>query len=119
MMNEHDQQQIAKVYISAFAEVVLHNATAYLGLFKNSASISDWLPNQILLNTYKDTKTKVLVSYEEDIDVTTGTMAESTIQAENLKIWREATLKFRDKDTQANNAAVLGWDKDSTSLIGS
>ena len=80
----------------------------------NAACAKDWLPAQILLNTYKDSRTKSLVTYEEDIDVTTGALPGMTIAGENLKVWRETTLKYRDKDTQANNAAILGWEKDST-----
>jgi len=114
MMSMEEQQQIAKVYISAFAEAVLHNDNNYKDLFKNATVGQDWLPKQILINTYKDSDTKTLISYEEDIDVTTGTTTGSTTIANNLKIWREAILKFRDKDTQANNASILGWEKDST-----
>lgn len=112
-MNE--QQQIALVYISAFAEAVLHQNKDYFELFKNSASGSDWLPTSVILNTYKDSNTKTLVNFEEDIDLTTGTAVGSKTKANDLKIWRETTLKFRDKDTQANNVVILGWEKDSTS----
>lgn len=113
MMTMEEQQQIAKVYFSAFAEAVLHNNNQYFSLFKNYASAGDWLPQQILINTYKDSHTKDLISFEEDIDVTTGTTKGSAAIANNLKIWRESILKFRDKDTQANNAVILGWESDS------
>ena len=119
MMTIEEQQQIAKVYISAFAESVLHNKKGYNDLFLNAAVAKDWLPNQIMLNTYKDSKTNPLVTYEEDIDVASGSLSGTTITAENLKVWKETTLKFRDKDTQAINAVVLGWDKDSTGVTGS
>ncbi len=119
MMTQVDQQQIAKVYISAFAEAVLHGKKVYLDMFKNAAVAADWLPKEILLNTYKDTNTKELVTFEEDIDVSTGTIEGSRLRAINLKVWKETTLKFRDKDTQANNAVILGWAKDSTAAIGS
>ena len=119
MMTMEEQQQIAKVYISAFAETVLYNNKAYNNLFKNSAVAQDWLPKRILVNTYKDSDTQDLITYEEDIDVTTGTTEGSTTIGNNLKIWRESILKFRDKDTQSNNAAVLGWEKDSTAQVAS
>lgn len=119
MMTMEEQQQIAKVYISAFAETVLHNNPGYYSLFKNAASAHDWLPKQILVNTYKDANTKSLITYEEDIDVTTGTIAGATTMGDNLKIWKESILKFRDKDTQGNNAVILGWEKDSTAKVAS
>ncbi len=108
-----EQQQIAKVYIAAFAEAVLHNNKNYYPVFKNAQSIADWLPNTILINTYKDSKSKTLTNYEEDIDLTTGTLRGSTSAGTDLKVWREAELRFRDKDTQGNNAVVLGWKKDT------
>lgn len=109
-----EQQQIAKVYIAAFAEAVLHNNKNYVPLFKNAQSIADWLPSKILINTYKDSNSKTLITYEEDIDLTTGTVKGSIIRGTDLKIWRETELRFRDKDTQGNNAAVIGWKRDST-----
>jgi len=119
MMTMQEQQQIAKVYISAFAEDVLYDKKEYDGIFKNAAVASDWLPNEILLNTYKNSNAKDLLTFEEDIDVTTGTIPASSTIGNHLKIWRETTLKFRDKDTQANNVAILGWDRDSTGLVSS
>ncbi|MEQ9593578.1 MAG: hypothetical protein RLN86_13315 [Cyclobacteriaceae bacterium] len=111
-----EQQQIAKVYIGAFAEAVLHSDSLYLPLFKNSMAGKDWLPNSLLLNTYKDSETKVLASFEEDIDLTSASLNQSIISTEHLKVWREEILTFRDKDVQGNNAVVLGWNSESDSI---
>lgn len=109
-----EQQQIAKVYVSAFAETVLHKDFDYLSIFKNSNSVADWLPKAILLNTYSDSKIQLIANYEEDIALTSGSAKNVTLRGEQLTIWREETLQFRDKDTQGNNAVVLGWDKDDS-----
>ncbi len=111
-----EQQLITKVYFSAFAEAVLHQDIAYLSIFKNASSAADWLPKAILLNTYADSKTQSIASFEEDIDLISGSTQNVSLLGEHLKIWREETLQFRDKDTQGNNAVVLGWDttQDST-----
>ncbi len=111
-----EQQQIAKVYVSAFAEVVLHKDLAYLSVFKNASSAADWLPKALLLNTYADSKTQLIANFEEDIDLTSGSTKDVLLLGEQLKVWREETLQFRDEDTQGNNAVVLGWDttQDST-----
>lgn len=111
-----DQHEIAKVYFSAFAEIVLNNNLNYRTLFIDSQTGADWLPEILMLNTYKDSNTTDLITYEEDIDVTTGTTPGSRLSGNNLKIWREEILKFRDKDTQSNNAAVIGWAHDSTKV---
>jgi len=116
LVTEEDQQQIAKVYISAFAEATLHKDLAYLSIFKNASSAADWLPKGFLLNTYADSKTEVVANFEEDIELTSGSKKEISLLGEQLKVWREETLQFRDEDTQGNNAVVLGWDstQDST-----
>lgn len=110
LITQEEQQQIAKVYISAFAEAVLHNDLSYLSIFKNSSSAADWLPKATLLNTYADSKTQFIANFEEDIDLTSGSTKNVILLGEQLKVWREETLKFRDEDTQGNNAVVLGWD---------
>mgnify|MGYP000104823694 CR=1 FL=1 len=110
-----EQQQIAKVYVSAFAEAVLHNNLQYIDLFKNAAAAADWLPNVALLNTYSDSKVQSIANFEEDIELTSGSTKNVTLLGEGLKIWREETLKFRDEDTQGNNAVILGWDNSQDS----
>ncbi len=111
-----EQQQIAKVFVSAFAESVLHKDLTYLDIFKNSASAANWLPNAILLNTYSDSKTHYIANFEEDIDITTGSIENISLHGNELAVWREETLTYRDKDTQGNNAVVLGWDKTQDSI---
>lgn len=110
MISQEEQQQIARVYVSAFAEVVLHKEERYLGLFKNAASGADWLPKTVLLNTYSDSQTQLMANFEEDIELTSASIKEVVVQGEHLKVWREESLRFRDKDTQENNAVVVGWD---------
>ena len=115
-MSMDEQQQIAKVYISAFAETVLHGSKEYFRVFKNSAFIADWLPKKIVMNTYKDSDTQTLINYEEDIDLTTGGPMVSKTKGADLRIWRETELRYRDNDTQSNNAVIIGWKRDSTKV---
>lgn len=119
LITQEEQQKIAKVYISAFAEAVLHNDLNYLSIFRNSHSAADWLPNVTMLNTYADSKTQYITNFEEDIDLTSGSEKNVSLLGKHLKVWREETLNFRDEDTQGNNAVVLGWDRtqDSTNQI--
>ena len=111
-----DQQRIAKVYIGAFAEVVLHNNKNYLPLFMNSAGGADWLPKATLLNTYADSYAELLANFEEDIDVTSGSADGVTLQGQHLNVWREETILFRDQETQGTNGVILGWNTDEDSL---
>ncbi len=112
MMSGDDQREIAKVYLGAYAEAVLHGNRTYLPLFNNAAVAKDWLPDELMINNYSDANTEAIQSFGEDVNLTSGTEEGSTISGNNLKIWREEPLKFRDNDLQGVKVAVLGWAKD-------
>ncbi|WP_176723346.1 poly(ethylene terephthalate) hydrolase family protein [Roseivirga misakiensis] len=115
MMTGEDQRQIAKVYLGAYAEAILHKNDAYLPLFQNAAVAKDWLPDALLLNNYKDSKSEALITFDEDIDLTTGTVKGSQISAKKVQVWKEEPLKFRDGDLQGTTSAVIGWTSNEAS----
>ncbi len=108
LVSGEDQRQMAKVCVSAFVEAVLKENKEYRNVFKSVDGITDWLPKETYLSQYADTSKKILMDFEDDIDVTTGKDS-IQITAENFKIWREEGLKSRDNGKQQNNALVLGW----------
>lgn len=111
LISGEDQREVAKVYISAFAERVFNQKNEYEPAFKNAASIRQWLPETVFLNSYTTSLDSVLVDFEEDIDLTTTAIGSSS--ANNLLIWREEPLMMRGGETQGTNAVVIGWDNDS------
>jgi len=108
IIKAEDQQQIAKQYISAFAEIVFNQKTEYTTLFKNAKAGQQWLPPVPIISNFEDSNYSPLLSFEEDLDLTSWIGGK--IEAKNLETWKEEELKFRDKDTQAINAVILGWD---------
>lgn len=110
MMSGEDQRQIAKVYLGAYAEILLHGDQSYKPLFKNAATAKDWFPDELIINNYKDSKADILVDFEEDVDLTTTKINNNSIEGTDLKVWREEPLKFRDSDLQGTKVAVIGWD---------
>lgn len=109
LLKEEEQQEIAKVFISAFAEAVLKNNKEYLPIFKNVALAEKWLPDEYLLTNFETSDFVPLVNFEGDIDITT---ASDSIQlaGTGLDLWREQGLTTRDNGKQDNNAVVLGWN---------
>lgn len=105
-----EQQQVAKVYISAFAESVLHHDAKYLSLFQNQQTARDWLPDVVTLNQYEDSGFQPLADFEEDINLVTAP-GDALVVANDLTVWREEPLTFRDDDEQRNSAVVLGWNR--------
>ncbi len=108
LVSGEDQRQMAKVYISAFAEAVLKGNKDYRNVFKSVDVVKDWLPKETYLSQYADASKKILLDFEDDLGVTTG-KENIQIQAENFKIWREEGLMSRDNEKRQNNALVLGW----------
>lgn len=108
LMTGEDQRQVAKVYISAFVESVLKDNPTYRPMFQNVETAKNWLPKETYLSQYGDNKKDVLVDFEEDLDVTSGSKG-IQIEAKNFKVWKEEELLARDGGSQQNNAVVLGW----------
>jgi dienelactone hydrolase len=108
LVSGEDQRQMAKVYVSAFVETVLKDNNKYRNVFKSVDGVKDWLPGETYLSQYADASKKILLDFEDDIDVTTG-KENIQLSAENFKIWREEGLLSRDNEKRQNNALVLGW----------
>ncbi len=105
-----EQQEIAKVFISAFLETTLRDQRQYRQLFRDWRAGAAWLPKTVYLQKYEDSQSKMLATFEEDLDVTTTTAAGGRITAENLSDWKERAvdIKWGGLDTRA---AFLGWNR--------
>lgn len=108
LVSGEEQRQMAKVYVSAFVEAVLKGKKVYRNVFKSVDGVKNWLPNETYLSQYADASKKILLDFEDDIDITSGKHG-LQITVENFAIWREEELKTRDDGEQQNNALVLGW----------
>jgi dienelactone hydrolase len=109
LMPAADQEQIAKVTLSAFLEATLHGEDGYRALFRDPRSAAAWLPDTVYLNQYQDSETLRISTYEEDIDLSTTTLPGGTLHGEHLTIWREQIVPLK-RDTLETNAVYLGWD---------
>ncbi len=104
-----DQEQIAKVTISAFLEAALHNEGGYRALFRDPRTAASWLPDTIYLSQYQDSEIVRVATYEEDIDLGSTTIPGGTLGGAHLTIWREQIVPLKH-GTLENSAVYLGWD---------
>ncbi len=109
LLEEHQQQEAAKVFIGAFAEATLKNDPKYLSIFKNVALAKQWLPIEHYLTHLAPSNLHTIADFEEDLDITTAADS-SSITAKNMALWKEQILTTRDEKSQENNAVFLGWD---------
>jgi dienelactone hydrolase len=116
LLSAQEQQQIAKVYISAFLETTLKNKREYLELFIDHRRGRDWLPKTLILNQFESASFKPIVDFSVDFDVTTSSIDMGIISAENLTIWREQEVKMK-YGNKGTRAAVIGWHSEDDEKV--
>jgi dienelactone hydrolase len=109
LMNEEDQQKIAKVYISAFLDATLKDVDSCRPLFMDYRVGRHWLPNEIYLNQFASAQTTPLASYDEDLDLSTTTLTGGRIQAKGLTTWREQGSTRTSGEINCRDV-YIGWN---------
>jgi len=111
IMDGEAQRDVARVFFSAFMEVVLRDRTEYLPIFSNVRYAANWLPNTFYISQYANSAQQAIADFEEDIDPATTTLAGGRIETEHLSKWHETrvTLKYDELD---KHAGVYAWDPD-------
>lgn len=104
-----DQQQVAKVYLSAFLQATLAERHDYLPLFRDPRVGREWLPDLAYVQQFSDSTFVPIADFEEDLDALTASAEGATITARGFATWREEELKHRDERLQGSSAVVLGW----------
>jgi dienelactone hydrolase len=113
LLEEKEQQQIARVYFTAFMEATLKDKRGYVPMFKDHRYAAQWLPKDIYINRYEDHTFVPICTFDEDVDVTTGTAEGVKITSKYMDLWKEHDLEFRKWSSKRNNALTLGWKRDT------
>lgn len=116
LMPAAEQEQIAKVTLSAFLEATLRGAEGYRALFRDPRVAGAWLPDTLYLSQYQDAETVRVATFEEDIDLSTTTLPGGTLRGANLTLWREQIMPLKNGALE-NVAVYLGWDNDARADI--
>lgn len=108
-MKAEDQRQIAKVYFSAFLDSVLYDRKRYLPLLGDPQKGAAWLPEHYMLANLVTSDRQVIANFEEDMEVSSGSLPATHIRSENLTRWSEQwiRLKWAPLDT---HATMIAWD---------
>jgi dienelactone hydrolase len=110
LMLGEEQRRISKTYISAFLEATLHDRREYLPLFQDWRVGREWLPDTLYEDRYQDASYVPLASFSEDADLTTTTAPGGNIAGENLSVWHEGKIPWREGDRDYNGV-FLGWKR--------
>lgn len=105
------QRQFGRVVIGGFLEAILHGRDEYRAMFQDHRAAGDWLPPTMYTNRYADANTRWLATFEEDVNVTTGTAPGVRIEADSLSLWKENDVPARSRSaTFKSNVATIGWN---------
>jgi len=113
LLTPEEQRELAKVYITGFLEATLWDRKEYIPMFRDHRTIENWLPDDIYITRYEDPSFIALCTFEEDVDVTTGSVPGVSIRSEHLSLWKENKQGFRSNWDKDNNTVTLGWKGDS------
>lgn len=109
IMPAEAQRDIARVYFSAFLEIVLRDRTDYLPIFADARRAAAWLPDTFYIGQFADSRQHEIAGFEEDIDPSTLSLAGGRIATRNLTKWHETRIKLK-WDALETHAAVFAWD---------
>lgn len=110
IMDGEAQRDIARVYFSAFMEVVFRDRTEYLPIFSDARYAARWLPNIFYISQFASSEQLAIADFEEDIDPVTTTLAGGRIETEHLSKWHETRVELK-YDVLDTHAAVFAWDR--------
>ena len=111
LISPEEQRQFGKLVISAFLEATLHSRKEYLPLFRDHRTAGHWLPKTMYITRFQESGYSALADYDEDIDVTTGSVHGVELLGDSLSTWKENVLPYRSRgDDQRHNAVWLGWN---------
>lgn len=107
IMDGKEQQQIAKVYVSAFLETTLHGQSDYQDLFRDYRSGARWLPDTAYYSRFQSGNYIPVATFDEDRNK--NTVTGGTAEATGLK-WTEETAKDRESKSKATYGLLLEHD---------
>jgi len=116
LLEGEEQRQFALVYVTSFLEASLKGREEYLPLFRDHRVAGEWLPKTMYITQFQESSFRPLATFEEDIDVTTGTEAGVVLRGDSLATWKENVLPLRSRSGtssgtgQENQAVWLGWN---------
>lgn len=112
LIPQEDQLQAAKVLVSSFLDSTLKGKREYRAVFQDLGYARDWLPDTMFIGDYMDSHTKVISSFDEDIDLNTTTLVGGRLSGEHLTEWKEGKVEMKYAPVQYS-AVRLGWDREA------
>jgi dienelactone hydrolase len=123
LISQVDQRRFAEVYITAFLEATVRGKREYLPMFRDHRVAGSWLPRTMYITRFEESSFHAAADYEEDVDVTSGSVPGVTLDGDSLATWKEAVIPYRWRGSnQGHTAVTIGWNNrianDDTTKLG-
>jgi hypothetical protein len=85
-------------------------------MFRDHRVIGQWLPESMYVTRLQHSSFRPLATFEEDVDVTTGSTGGVSLRGDSLATWREERLLLRSSNrattsaSQENQALRVAWN---------
>ncbi|MBK8905293.1 MAG: hypothetical protein IPM53_29190 [Anaerolineaceae bacterium] len=114
-LSGEEQRQAAKVIITAFLEAALNGQKGYRNLFRTPHAAAAWLPEGLLVTTYKDATFLAVDTSTRGGQATQVVLPGATAVATDFSTWKRGRLMLRDAETSQENLALhLTWEAGMT-----
>lgn len=113
IMDGEDQRDVARVFFSAFMEVVLRDRREYLPMFSDVRKAAAWIPNIYYISQYSSSLDVPIADFEEDIDPVSTSFPGGRIETRHLSKWYEVANSLKNArriSKHDTHAAVFAWD---------
>ncbi len=116
LIDAEDQRKFGNLYISGFLEATLKDDKRYLPMFRDHRVVGGWLPKTMFVTRFETDQFRPIANFEEDIDVSSGTVDGTALRGDSLETWKEGKLMLRSRNrsstsaSQENQAVWLGWN---------
>ncbi|MCD9022180.1 alpha/beta hydrolase [Cohnella silvisoli] len=115
LLEPDEQRQVAKVYVAAFLETVMHGSEQYDLLFRDYREGLDFLPSTRYFNQYASGSFRRIADFKgsDRTILSPGVTAEST----DLTDWRHMEALDRQGKGKGNNGVALEWKDEGSYTI--
>lgn len=106
-MNPESQQQLAKVYLSAFFESVFHGHSFYEQLFQDYRYGKEWLTtNSTFVNKYRHASYIPIITFNQN--------ESEIVDSDRLIDWKITTPQDRSGNSRLSDVLQLEWKTDAS-----
>ncbi len=111
VMAPQDQRKTTAALVTAFLKGTVGGEREYLDLLRDARRGRHWLPEEILVTQFEDSRFRLIADFSEDLDPVTTTLPGGAIVHENFSRVTEGVLTLRNGNSTEQKVVVLGWDR--------